>query len=81
MSDLASDRFLGATKATLRPGLAAAPAAERIEYKLRSGRIAFGTELRIDFLSRLRGERMFDSVDALVDQIARDVQRTRELAG
>jgi riboflavin kinase / FMN adenylyltransferase len=41
----------------------------------------YGTELRIDFLSRLRGERMFDSVDALVDQIARDVQRTRELAG
>ena len=38
---------LGATKATLQPGLAAAPAAERIEYKLRSGRIAFGTELRI----------------------------------
>ena len=38
---------LGATKATLRPGLAAAPAAERIGYKLRSGRIAFGTELRI----------------------------------
>jgi riboflavin kinase / FMN adenylyltransferase len=41
----------------------------------------YGTELGIDFLSRLRGERMFDSVDALVDQIARDVQRTRELAG
>jgi riboflavin kinase/FMN adenylyltransferase len=41
----------------------------------------YGTELRIDFLSRLRGERMFDSVDALVDQIASDVQRTRELAG
>jgi acyl-CoA synthetase (AMP-forming)/AMP-acid ligase II len=38
---------LGATKATLRPGLAAASAAERIGYKLRSGRIAFGTELRI----------------------------------
>jgi riboflavin kinase/FMN adenylyltransferase len=41
----------------------------------------YGAELRVDFLSRLRGERMFDSVDALVDQIARDVQRTRELAG
>jgi len=38
---------LGATKATLLPGLADAPAAERIEHKLRSGRIAFGTELRI----------------------------------
>jgi riboflavin kinase/FMN adenylyltransferase len=41
----------------------------------------YGTELRIDFLSRLRGERMFGSVDALVEQIARDVARTRELAG
>jgi riboflavin kinase/FMN adenylyltransferase len=41
----------------------------------------YGTELRIDFLSRLRGERMFDSVDALVEEIARDVARTRELAG
>ena len=41
----------------------------------------YGTELRIDFLSRLRGERLFDSVDALVEEIARDVQRTRELAG
>ena len=38
---------LGAAKATLRPGLAAAPASERIEHKLRSGRIAFGSELRI----------------------------------
>lgn len=41
----------------------------------------YGTELRIDFLSRLRGERMFDSVEALVEEIARDVERTRELAG
>ena len=40
----------------------------------------YGRELRIDFLSRLRGERLFDSVDALVEQIARDVARTRELA-
>jgi len=41
----------------------------------------YGSELRIDFLSRLRGERLFDSVDALVEQIGQDVQRTRELAG
>jgi riboflavin kinase/FMN adenylyltransferase len=41
----------------------------------------YGTELRIDFLSRLRGERLFDSVDALVEQIARDVERTREVTG
>jgi riboflavin kinase / FMN adenylyltransferase len=41
----------------------------------------YGAELHIDFLSRLRGERLFDSVDALVEQIGRDVERTRELAG
>jgi riboflavin kinase / FMN adenylyltransferase len=41
----------------------------------------YGTELRIDFLSRLRGERLFGSADALVDQIADDIERTRELAG
>ncbi len=41
----------------------------------------YGTELRVDFLSRLRGERMFDSVDALIEEIARDVERTREVAG
>jgi fatty-acyl-CoA synthase len=38
---------LGAAKATLPPVLADAPAAVRTEHKLRSGRIAFGSELRI----------------------------------
>jgi riboflavin kinase / FMN adenylyltransferase len=41
----------------------------------------YGVELRVDFLSRLRGERMFDSVETLVEEIARDVERTREVAG
>jgi len=41
----------------------------------------YGSQLRIDFLSRLRGERLFESVDALVEQIGRDVARARELAG
>ncbi len=36
--------------------------------------------LRLDFLARLRGERRFDSADALVEQMHRDVQRTREIA-
>jgi riboflavin kinase / FMN adenylyltransferase len=36
--------------------------------------------LRLDFLARLRGERRFDSVDALVEQMHRDVQRAREIA-
>jgi riboflavin kinase/FMN adenylyltransferase len=39
----------------------------------------YGTELRLDFLHRLRGERRFETADALVEQMRRDVQRTREL--
>ena len=39
----------------------------------------YGRILRVEFLARLRGERRFDSVDALVEQMRRDVERTREL--
>src|SRR5205085_9695604 len=39
----------------------------------------YGRLMRIDFLGRLRGERRFESVDALVEQMHRDVERTREL--
>jgi riboflavin kinase / FMN adenylyltransferase len=40
----------------------------------------YGRELRLDFLERLRGERLFASVGALVEQIGRDVERAREVA-
>jgi riboflavin kinase/FMN adenylyltransferase len=39
----------------------------------------YGQVLRVEFLRRLRGERRFDSVDALVEQMRLDVERTREL--
>jgi riboflavin kinase/FMN adenylyltransferase len=40
----------------------------------------YGQELRLDFLERLRGEKRFDSVEALVEQMARDVDETRRVA-
>ncbi|HEV7937772.1 MAG TPA: bifunctional riboflavin kinase/FAD synthetase [Solirubrobacteraceae bacterium] len=40
----------------------------------------YGKQLRLDFLSRLRGERRFSSAEALIEQMRRDVQRTREIA-
>jgi riboflavin kinase/FMN adenylyltransferase len=40
----------------------------------------YGQEIRIEFLRRLRGERRFDSVDALVEQMGRDVDEARNLA-
>jgi len=39
----------------------------------------YGQALTIEFLARLRGERRFASVDALVEQMQLDVERTREL--
>jgi riboflavin kinase / FMN adenylyltransferase len=41
----------------------------------------YGHTLRLEFTQRLRGERRFESVDALIEQMNRDVERTRELCG
>jgi riboflavin kinase / FMN adenylyltransferase len=40
----------------------------------------YGRELRLDFLERLRGERRFDSVEALIEQMGQDVVETRRVA-
>jgi riboflavin kinase/FMN adenylyltransferase len=39
----------------------------------------YGHVLRVDFLARLRGERRFDTVEALVAQMRADVEQTRRL--
>jgi riboflavin kinase/FMN adenylyltransferase len=41
----------------------------------------YGQQLEIEFLKRLRGERRFPSVEALVEQMGRDVEEAREIAG
>jgi len=40
----------------------------------------YDRELRLAFLARLRGERRFDTVDTLVEQMHRDVGDTRSIA-
>jgi riboflavin kinase/FMN adenylyltransferase len=39
----------------------------------------YGAQLHLRFLERLRGERRFEDPDALVEQMHRDVQRTRTI--
>ena len=39
----------------------------------------YGQELRIEFRKRLRGEKRFESVEALVAQMGRDVDAARDL--
>jgi riboflavin kinase / FMN adenylyltransferase len=40
----------------------------------------YGQTLRLEFLERLRGERRFEDPQALIEQMHRDVERTREIA-
>jgi riboflavin kinase/FMN adenylyltransferase len=40
----------------------------------------YGAPLRVEFLKRLRGEKRFESVEALVEQMRRDVEDTRAIA-
>lgn len=39
----------------------------------------YGEQVAVDFVARLRGMERFDTVDALVEQMARDVDETRDL--
>jgi riboflavin kinase / FMN adenylyltransferase len=39
----------------------------------------YGSELTVEFRERLRGERRFESAEALVEQMQLDVERTREI--
>ena len=39
----------------------------------------YGETLRIAFVERMRGEKRFESVDALVEQMKRDVEQARQL--
>ncbi len=41
----------------------------------------YGGDLRLEFLERLRGERRFEDPAALIEQMHRDVERAREVAG
>ena len=39
----------------------------------------YGRQLRVEFVERIRSEKRFSSVDALVEQIRRDAARAREI--
>jgi riboflavin kinase / FMN adenylyltransferase len=48
-------------------------------YLLDTDQDLYGQTLRIDFLERLRGERRFNSPEALIEQMRIDVELTREV--
>jgi riboflavin kinase/FMN adenylyltransferase len=73
-------RYLAAVNVGVRPQFhpdAHTPLVEA--HVLDLDRQLYGEDLRLDFVQRLREEMRFPSVPALIEQISRDVQRTRDL--
>lgn len=48
-------------------------------FVLDEGGNFYGRRVALDFIQRLRGMSRYDSVEALIDQIGRDVEQTREI--
>jgi riboflavin kinase/FMN adenylyltransferase len=73
--------FAAATNVGVRP-MFVTGRGELIEaFLLDFDRDIYGQPLRLEFLKRLRGEKRFESVEALVEQMGRDVDEARAIAG
>ncbi len=76
-----ADGICAAVSVGVRPTFGTGRAVLVEAYLLDSTVDLYGRTLRIDFLKRLRGERRFESTQALVEQMQRDIELTRELCG
>jgi riboflavin kinase / FMN adenylyltransferase len=74
-----ADGSCAAVNVGVRPTFGTGRAVLVEAYLLDRDEDLYGRILRIDFISRLRGERRFDSVEELVAQMRLDVEQTREL--
>jgi len=72
--------FMGALHLGPRPTFQGSPPSIEL-HLLDFERDLYGEEVRVDFVERLRGVEPFDSVEALVAQMQRDVARSREVLG
>ena len=80
---LASGRSAAAVNIGVAPTFESAdPRPLRVEAFLldHDGGDLYGQTMRIDFIERLRDEKRFEGVDALMAQVTADIARTRELA-
>jgi riboflavin kinase / FMN adenylyltransferase len=74
------ERYVAAVNVGVRPTFKTGRGLLVEAYLLDFDGDIYDRELRLDFLERLRGERRFDSIEALVEQMGRDVTETRRIA-
>jgi riboflavin kinase / FMN adenylyltransferase len=78
---LDGERLPGVVNLGLRPTVSSGKSDRVLEIHLFDfGRDIYGKDLQLRFVRYLRPEKKFENVDALVQQIERDVQQARELA-
>ncbi len=68
------------TNIGVRPTFEATPVPPRVEaHLLDFQEDIYGESVQLEFLSRLRGEKRFASVDELISQIRSDVETARQI--
>lgn len=79
---LNNEKFKAAVNIGINPTFTPDKKSINVEaYLLDFDREIYGETLELEFVSRLRDELKFDSVEALVEQIGRDVEQTRTTLG
>ncbi len=77
---LGSERFAAAINVGLRPTVHDDQTIPNVEaYLLDFDREIYGQHLKLDFVARLRDELKFSSLDALIEQMHRDVAQARDI--
>ena len=77
---LGSEKFMAATNVGFNPTFTPERQVPSVEaYLLDFDREIYGEELRLEFVSRIRDELKFGSVEALIEKIREDVTLTREM--
>jgi riboflavin kinase/FMN adenylyltransferase len=77
MAEVEGDRWPAAVNVGVRPTFVTGRGMLVEAYLLDFAGDIYGAELRLEFLQRLRGEKRFETVEALVEQMHADVEQTR----
>ena len=77
---LGEERFMAATNIGFNPTFTPERQTPSLEaYFLDFDRDIYGQEVKVEFISRIRDELKFDSVDTLIEKIREDVDKTRDI--
>ncbi len=77
---LGNERIPAAINVGLRPTVKADQSVPNVEaYLLDFDRDVYGQFLKLEFIARLRDELKFDSLEALIEQMRGDVEKTRQI--